>query len=142
MPDDSEEISIQKAAGGLVDPKNTIKSLVFNFHTFMLALVILGGIHIWQLIFPKKANQVQKQSSSIVFGKDSGVQTVNVVNQQDQNSQKKNVGLELTASSEDVSLHFKKYFNDNLFVSVGPKWKYDGDTENRVLPEIRVGYDF
>ncbi len=139
-----EPITLQKAASGLVDPKNTIKSLVFNFHTLLLGLVILGGVHLFQMVFPPKATNSQKQVSSINVGKDSGVNTINVYNKQEQDVKKKTVGLAVAVSSVDAELGFVKYLNDNSSITLGPRFGFgkDSDGKQSVTPFVRYTHDF
>lgn len=140
---EKDPITLSKAVHGIANPKNFVKLGVQGINASLVILTILGIVFVWNLFFPKKNVQTQKQSSNITFQKDSGVDSVTIVNSQDQQKQKKTVGLEGSISSEDAGVGFVKYINDNWAVVVGGRWKFDAeDDTNSVVPEIKVRYDF
>lgn len=139
-----EPVNLQKAASGLVDPRNTIKSLVFNFHTLMLIFVIFGAVHVFNMIFPKKATNSQSQNSSLTIEKGAHVDKLVFANKQEQEVKKKTVGLEVGISSVDAEVGFVKYINDNNYVTLGPRFRFEKDSDGKqeVMPFVRYHHDF
>ncbi len=139
-----EPITLQKAASGLVDPKNTIKSLVFNFHTLVMVLMVLGGVQLFNWVFPKKPNNNQTQNSSLTIEKGAHVEKLVFANKQEQDVKKKTVGLTVAVSSMDAELGFVKYINDNSSVTIGPRFKFEKDSDGKqnVMPFVRYTHDF
>ena len=130
----------QQKSSAKIGKFETIKELgVHTFHAILIGLFIFGGISVFNMFRPNKTDNTQKQSSSVVIAKGSGVKTVNISNTQQQTDPKRIVGLEGTVSSKDVGLGFVKYINNNWGVVVGGRYDYQG---NDWRPEIKVRYDF
>jgi len=140
----SDKITLSKAVSGIGAPKNFVKIIIMGLNIGIIALIIIGGLKIWSMLFPKKATNTQNQTSSFVVESGATVENLTVTSNQKQTENKK-VGLELEASSHDAGLIFKKYINDSWHVGIGARFDYnkpDDDNELQVKPVVRVGVDF
>jgi hypothetical protein len=139
----TEKFSWIKFFSGIGKWTNIAKLGIHGINLSLIGMIVFGGFSLWQLFKKPTPPPVQRQSSSVVFEKDSGVKEVNIVNSQ-QTADKKTVGIVAAVSSVDVSLGFKKYLNDNLSVEIGPRWKFqaaDGD-KDKIVPQVTIHYDF
>ena len=140
---DNDKITLSKAVSGIAKPKNFVKLLVQCINIGIIVLMIMGGLKIWSMLFPKKVSQTQ--TSSFVVESGATVEHLTVISQQQQQETKRTVGLELEASSNDAGITFKKYINDSWNVGIGARFDYekpDDDNKLQVKPVIKVGVDF
>lgn len=142
-----EKITIGKAVSGICKPKNFVKLGIQSINLGLIIVLLLGGITIFKFFFPNKNKQIQnqRQTSSVVFERESGIDNVTIVTSQDQKQeeQKRIVGLEVSLTSDDAGVGVVKYINDNLAVTGGIRYRFDAkDDENEVVPEIKLRWDF
>jgi hypothetical protein len=140
---ENESIDIKKFLSGLIDPKNAAKTTIFSFHGLLIFLLLFGAYSVFTKFFPSKPKQTQKQTSTVTFQKDSGVGSVTIVNKQDQDENKKNVGIEIAVSTEDIEPSLVKYFNNHASMGIGARWRFETkNNEDKVIPIIKARWDF
>jgi len=140
---EEERFDVKKATVGLVKPMNYWKAITFGFNWAVLLAIGIGIYTVIGWIFPKKTTQTQNQTSSFVVESGATVENLHVTSSQEQKDEKRTVGLEFEASSEDAGVNFIKYINDKWKVGIGARWKYEtNDDELSVVPNIKLGVDF
>jgi len=138
-----EKVTVKKAVSGIGSFKNFVKLTVHSINIGIVVLVVLGGMSVWNKFFPKKPTQNQTQTSSFVVEQGANVEHLTVLSSQQQEKDKKTVGLEFSASSNDASAMFKKYINDSWYVGAGVRWDYRKvEDEMQAKPEVKLGVDF
>lgn len=136
---EEEKIDIKKAVKGVITPVNYIKAGVFTMNIGVVLAIGIGIYTVFGWLFPKKQNQ--NQETNIVIEKGAHVERLITSNKQ--NGDKKGTGIEISGSSNDAGILFKKYLNDRSYAGIGVRWDYDHDAEDSgVRPEVRVGVDF
>ena len=134
-----EKIEVKKAFRGFIDPINYIKTIVFSGNLIIMIAVCLGIYTAIGWFFPKKNNQSQTTGITI----EKGASVTGLVIQNKQESDKQLASLEMSASSDDITVMFKRYINSRWHYGFGAKWEYEEyDNGLPVKPQIRLGVDF